>query len=156
MKVLVVYETYYGNTEKVARTIARALTNGREARVVRWSDFNPGMLQDIDLLVVGSPTHGFHHTEGIQKFLKDLPEGSLDGLRVASFDTRSDLTDVNFAFQYLMKKFGYAAEPVGKALEQKGGRLVTASQGFYIKDIQGPLKNGELERAASWAATLIQ
>lgn len=155
MKVLVVYETVYGNTEKVARTIARALTNGREARVVSWSDFKPEMLQDIALLVVGSPTHGFHHTEGIQKFLKDLPKGSLDGLRVAAFDTRSDLTDVNFAFRYLMKTFGYAAEPVGKALEQKGGKLVAAPEGFYIKDIQGPLKDGELDRAARWASKLF-
>lgn len=156
MKVLVVFETYYGNTEKVARTIAHTLTNGREARVVSWSDFKPEMLQDIDLLVVGSPTRGFHHTEGIQRFLKDLPGGSLDGLCVAAFDTRSDLTDVNFAFQYLMKKFGYAAEPVGKALEQKGGELAAAPEGFYIKDVQGPLKNGELERAARWAATLVK
>jgi flavodoxin len=155
MKALVVYETYYGNTEKVAFAVARALGGGKEVNVVKCADYHPDMLHGIEQLVVGSPTRGFHHTEGIQKFLKDLPDGSLDGLRVASFDTRSDLSDVNVAFQFLMKKFGYAAEPVAKTLEQKGGKLTLQPEGFYIKDVQGPLKDGELDRAGRWAAKML-
>ena len=155
MKTLIVYESYFGNTEKVAQAIGKALGSGGAVSVVKSTDFAPSALQGVDLLVVGAPTRAFRPTEGIQKFLKDLTEGSLDGLRVASFDTRSDLSDVNIAFQFLMKKFGYAAEPVGKALEQKGGKLTLQPEGFYIKDIQGPLKDGELDRAGRWATKML-
>ena len=49
-----------------------------------------------------------------------------------------------------MKLFGYAAEPISKKLRNKGAEIVIPPEGFCVNDTEGPLKEGELERAKSW------
>jgi hypothetical protein len=48
-------------------------------------------------------------------------------------------------------KGGYAASTIAKTLEKKGGKLAVPAEGFFVTGEQGPLKDGELERAAAWA-----
>lgn len=67
MKTLVIYDSVFGNTEKVAQAIAAAL--GTQA--VPVSQVEAGQMQGLDLLVAGSPTRKFSPTEGISKLLKD-------------------------------------------------------------------------------------
>jgi len=55
----------------------------------------------------------------------------------------------------MVRLFGYAAAPIAKRLKSKGGELVLAPEGFVVKDTEGPLKEGELDRAAAWARQLI-
>jgi len=40
-------------------------------------------------------------------------------------------------------------------LRKKGAELVVPSVGFYVIGQEGPLKQGELERAADWARALL-
>jgi hypothetical protein len=54
-----------------------------------------------------------------------------------------------------MKVIGYAAPRISSGLQAKGGRLAAAPEGFIVEDKEGPLKQGELERAASWARSLV-
>jgi flavodoxin I len=49
---------------------------------------------------------------------------------------------------------GYAAAPSAALLKKKGGEQIAPPEGFLVQDREGPLKPGELERAASWAAQL--
>jgi len=51
----------------------------------------------------------------------------------------------------MVKLFGYAAEPIAKRLGRKGGELAVTPEGFLVEGTEGPLKEGELERAAAWA-----
>lgn len=51
----------------------------------------------------------------------------------------------------MVKIFGYAAEPIARQLMKKGGTLALPPEGFYVKASEGPLKDGELDRAAAWA-----
>ena len=67
MKVLIVYDSAYGNTEKVARAIGGVITG--EVKVLRPGEVNPSELQSLDLLIVGSPTQGGRPTPAIQDFL---------------------------------------------------------------------------------------
>lgn len=144
MNALVVYDSQYGNTEKIARAVGSAL--GPDARVMRAGGVDPADLESVDLLVVGSPTHGGRPTEAIQGLLGRL-EGSLPaGMRVAAFDTRLAAKWVRI--------FGYAAPKIAGALENAEGTLVAPGEGFVVKGREGPLKDGELERAASWAREL--
>jgi flavodoxin len=151
MKALVIYDSVFGNTEKIARSIAAAL--GAPAIPVTQAD--AGQLRSLDLLVVGSPTRGFRPTEGISKLLNSLPKNHLAGVRVAAFDTRIVLETIDSkALRFLVDKGGYAASTIAKVLEKKGGHLVAPGEGFYVTGEQGPLKDGELERAAAWAGKL--
>jgi flavodoxin I len=144
MKTWVVYDSVYGNTEKIARAVGSAL--GPDARVMRADGVDPADLESVDLLVVGSPTHGGRPTEGVQGLLGKLEETLPKSTRVASFDTRLAAKWVGV--------FGYAAGRIARALEEAGGTLVAPGEGFVVKGREGPLKDGELERAADWAREL--
>lgn len=153
MKTLVIYDSVFGNTEKVAQSIAAAL--GTQA--VPVSQAEAGQLRGLDLLVVGSPTRKFSPTEDISKLLKDLSKDYLTGACVAAFDTRIDLETIDSkVFRFVVDKGGYAARTIAKSLEKKGGRLAAPGEGFYVTGEQGPLKDGELERAADWASRLAK
>jgi len=153
MKTLVIYDSVFGNTEKIARSIAVAL--GTQA--VPVSQVDAAQLTGLDLLVVGSPTRGFRPTEGISQLLNALPKKHLAGARMAAFDTRIDLETIDSkVFRFVVDKGGYAAKTIARALEKKGGQLAAPGEGFYVTGERGPLKDGELERAADWAGRLVK
>ena len=148
MKARVVYDSAFGNTEKVAQAMAEAL--GCEANHV--TEVTPEQLTGLDALIVGSPTQKFQPLKPIKDFLKEIPTGKLNGVRVAAFDTRIALEDTNSAIlNVFVKLFGYAAEPIAAQLVKKGGTQAMSPAGFFVNGKEGPLKDGELERAAAWA-----
>ncbi len=148
MNALVIYDSVFGNTEKIAQAIAAAL----DTSAIPVSQADGGQLHGLDLLVVGSPTRGFRPTESISKLLNGLPKNHLAGVRVAAFDTRIMLETIDSkALRFLVDKGGYAAKTIVKTLEKKGGQLAASPDGFFVTSEQGPLKDGELERAADWA-----
>jgi flavodoxin len=150
-KVLVIYDSVFGNTEKIAHSIAAAL--GTQAMPV--SQVDAAQLRGLDLLVVGSPTRGLRPTEDIAKLLNGLPKNQLAGMGVAAFDTRIALETIDSkVLRFIVDKGGYAAGTIAKALEKKGGQLVAPGEGFYVTGEQGPLKDSELERAGDWAGRL--
>ena len=142
MKTLIVYDSTYGNTEKIAQAIGEAIGD----QALRVGQANPADLKGFDLVIVGSPTHGGRPTPEIQSLLKASP--ALEGLSAAAFDTRhvSKWTVL----------FGYAAVRIARSLERSGATLVAPPEGFFVLGTQGPLKDGELERAADWAKGLTK
>ncbi len=152
MKILVIYDSVFGNTEKIAQSVAGALAERGEVETLNVKDATPQKLAGAGLVAVGSPTRAFRPTEGMQAFLKNLPANALNGVKVTAFDTRIALADVNNAFLTFMAHiFGYAAKPMANAMVRKGGQLAATPEGFFVKGTEGPLKDGELERAAAWA-----
>ncbi|MEW5717921.1 MAG: flavodoxin family protein [Chloroflexota bacterium] len=156
MNTLVIYDSVFGNTEKVARVIERAVGANGLVETLPVNQVTKEKLRGLDILVVGSPTRGFRPTEAISKFLNALPRNHLAGVGVAVFDTRIVLETINSqVFRFLVDKGGYAASHIAKSLERKGGKLVAPPEGFFVMGEQGPLKDGELERAADWARRII-
>jgi flavodoxin len=152
MTALVIYDSVFGNTEKIGLAIGAALS----APTLPVGQAKPEQVGGLELLVVGSPTRGFRPTEAISKFLNELPKNYLAGVQVASFDTRIALETIDSSvFRFIVDKGGYAASTIAKLLEKKGGKLLAPGEGFIVMGEQGPLKEGELERAAEWAKQLI-
>lgn len=155
MKVLVVYDSFFGNTEKVANAIGEALQPQHTVTVARTNEVTPEQLEGVELLAAGSPTRGFRPSEFTLAFLNRLSSGSLRGVRVAAFDTRIDMSKHKNAFlRFIGKFFRYAAEPTAAALVKAGGTQAGPPAGFYVEASEGPLRTGELERAAAWARSL--
>lgn len=155
MPALVVFESFFGNTEVVARAIAEALGAPHAARARRVDQLEPGDLANVDLLVVGSATRAFRPSPATQAWLRSLPPGRLEGVRVAAFDTRMDVAQVgNPLLSVLARLLGYAAEPIAKGLERAGGTPVGPPAGFVVEAKEGPLREGETDRARAWARTL--
>ena len=156
MKALVVYDSFFGNTEKIACAVGDAIGNVLSSRVdvqtLRVGDVKPEHLSGLSLLVVGSPTRSFSASPATKAWLKARAPNCLDGTKVAAFDTRADMGDVNSrTLTVFVKLFGYAAQPIASSLSKHGGTPVVPGEGFFIKDKEGPLKDGELERATEWA-----
>jgi flavodoxin len=157
MKALVAYDSAYGNTEQIARAICAALDARADVDCVRVGDANPDQLADLDLLVVGSPTQKFSPTGPTTRFLKAIPQGALEGVRVAAFDTRFPEAEIDKVriLAFFVRLFGYAAEPIASRLKKKGGQLALPPEPFYVSNTEGPLLEGELDRAADWARELL-
>jgi flavodoxin I len=141
MKVLVVYDSVQGNTEKVAQAMAEALAPS-EVKTARPGEANAADLKSFNLILVGSPTMGGRPTQPMIDFLAKIPADGLKDVEVAAFDTRMKAAWV--------KIFGFASRRIADALKSKGGKLLAPPEGFFVTGSKGPLKAGELERAAAW------
>jgi flavodoxin len=146
MKTLVVYDSVYGNTEIVARTIGDALPG--EVAVLRVGQVNPSELEAVDLLIIGAPTHGSMPSEAAQALVAKIGAPAREGVKVALFDTR-----LTWGF---LRRYGFAADKMADTLTAKGWALAVPPEGFFVRGLRkGPLKKGEAERAAAWAKGLV-
>jgi flavodoxin len=162
MKAMVIYDSVFGNTAQVAQAIGNGLSNAPGApgdvELRQIGDVKPDQLVGLDVLFVGSPTRGFRPTPATGDFLKSIPKNALKGVKVAAFDTRFTEEEINsqgFLLSKLVNVFGYAAKPISDRLEKKGGELVVPPEGFYVDGTEGPLTEGEFERAADWARQIM-
>lgn len=146
MKVAVIYDTVYGNTESIAKAIGDAIDG--DVRVSRVGNIDGSGLSKDELVVIGSPTLGGRPSQPMQDFLAKIPGETLKGLRFAAFDTRYTGSFV--------KMFGFAADKIAESLVSKGASLASTPQAFYVTGKKGPLKEGELQHASSWAKELVK
>jgi flavodoxin I len=147
MKTLVVYDSVYGNTEIIARAIGDAIPG--EAQVLRVGQADVGDLENVDLLVLGAPTHGAMPSEAMQGLVEKIGPPAREGARAATFDTR-------LTWKFLERWGGFAAPKMADTLVEKGWRLAGEPGGFFVRGLKkGPLKRGEAERAAAWAKELV-
>jgi flavodoxin I len=157
MKALVVYDTVFGNTEKIAHAMGDALGSEASVEVLRVGNVKLEQLTAAELLLVGSPTRGFRPTPAISRLVKAIPREGLAAVKIAGFDTRFSINDTKSAVRKaLVRMFGYAADPIANRLAQRGAAQIIAPEGFFVADTKGPLKDGELERAADWAKRIAE
>ena len=157
MKVLIVYDSVFGNTEQIAQAISDSLGSKENVETLRVNDVKIEKITGLDLLIVGSPTRGFRPTKAITNFLKRISINGLNGIKVAAFDTRFSLSSIeSSAIRFIVKTGGYAAKSIANRLKKNGGNLTVPPEGFLVTGEEGPLKKGELERAADWAKITIK
>jgi flavodoxin len=151
MKALVIYDTFFFNTEKIAQAVGKGLGSDNEVTVVKVDAVNPEMLEELDFLIVGSPTRAFNPTPASKSFIRKLSPNQLNGVKVTAFDTRLPINEKTPGIlRFLSGIFGYADKPLLDELKKKGGIQVVPTEGFMVTDSEGPLAVGELERAAAW------
>ena len=143
MNTLVVYDSQFGNTERIARIIAHSLREFGDAHAARVDPYHIFKTEGLDLLIVGSPTQGFSPTHEMQAFLRDISPEVLKSVGVACFDTR---------FRGRLWKSS-AARYMDRHLRAMGIEPLAAPESFFVKAMkkEGPLLDGEMERAVNWA-----
>jgi len=176
MKVAVVYESMFGNTEAVAEAIAEGLAGQDETDDVRALPVTKATAEElagIDLLVVGGPTHmrrmTSHRTREIRAQSRAhvtgrgtaLPENLapatdigvrewLGGLPMAPAGRRAAAFDTRLSY---LPAVG-AGPLIAVFLRSRGYRVEAVPRCFFVESPQGPLKAGERERAVAWGAAL--
>lgn len=158
MKALVWYDSFFGNTQQIAEVVAEAIRPYvRVVELQRIQNASPEDVEQADVLIIGSPTRGFQPSEDTKALLRQLPRHALRGMWVAAFDTRIALHTIeNGLFRWIVKTGGYAASTIHKSLLRHDGQAVIAPDGFCVTDKEGPLMEGELQRARAWGNTIGQ
>ena len=157
MAKMIIYDSFFGNTEKIAKAIGSTIGNEKQVMVNRVGEVKPEQLKDLELLIVGSPTRAFRPSPAITDFLNRVPENYLNGIKVTAFDTRMPMNDkVPGILKFFAKLFGYASKPIADKLVNKGGTLMTEPEGFFVESSEGPLVRGELKRAGEWAKMIMK
>ena len=156
-EALVIYESIYGNTRRIAEVIGAVLGEHYHVSVQQVADVAE-LPEAIDLLVVGAPTHRHGASQGIEEFLDRVPRDALLGVLAAAFDTR---------YEGASWLTGSAAGRIAHTLKNRGAHLVAAPKSFFIeKDVPSEhekrrhevelLEPGEVERAGEWARELLE
>lgn len=156
MRSLILFDSVFGNTERLARHLGKILEEKGESIVVKLPDYSPDMLRGKELLLLGSPTRAFKPTPAMTTLIRRLPVSTLKSLKIGTFDTRIAMEDIPVRFiRYFQKRSGGAASVMARQLARRGVTLISEPKGFCVKESEGPLKDGELDKAAAWALTLI-
>lgn len=162
MRALVVYESMFGNTKEIAHAVGNGLSSYLRVDVAEVGTAETNV-DDVDLLVVGAPTHAFGLSrpstrqdaarqgtgaivsagQGLREWLTCLT-GPAKETFAAAFDTRVAKPRVP----------GSAAHAAARRLQRAGFRKAAKAQSFYVVGTPGPLVNGELERARHWGDEL--
>jgi len=160
MNAVVVYESHWGNTAKVARAIAGGFGPGTP--VLTTDEATPEIIADADLIVAGAPLMMFQlptdsalqglagkngnaamppdvSHPSMRDWLAALPHGAG---RAAAFETRLRFSP------------GSAAGTIERGLVAAGYRRLAKGRRFYVQGSYGPLRYGELEAAQAWGKEL--
>lgn len=148
MDSIIVFDSYFGNTEKIGRAIAQAIPG---VVVRRVSHTTPSDLRGYDLIILGSPTRAFRPTQNMTELLKNVKSTDVNRSLIATFDTRIN-PNVNrsMVVKTLFQLGGYAAPTLQKIMFKKGAKPIVPSEGFWVTEYEGPPCEGEIERAVEW------
>jgi hypothetical protein len=164
MQAMVVYESYFGNTEQVARAIGDGLRKSFDRVDVVEVGSAPARVDDVDLVVVGGPTHAFgmsreNTREDARKRALSrgiVPASAGIGVRDWIQQVEGECAAATFDTVVAMSWFpvGSAAKRASASLGRRGFGELPAPEHFRVKDTEGPLVDGELERARVWGEEL--
>jgi flavodoxin len=148
MNALVVYFSKFGNTQMVAEAIAEKLASNGSVRTISSDDLTANELKDADLIVMGSPTHNMNLPKSVKPIFERLPRRVLSGTPIAAFDT-------SYKMSWWLNQFT-ASKRLAKKLRKLGGKLAVPPEIFHVMEREGPLYEGEIERAQTWAASILE
>ena len=143
MRIVIVYASQYGNTQKLAQAMGRTLAPDHEVRIVHAPAARTMTAEGVDLLFVGAPTQMRGLRLLAKPFLVGLEGRGFTGVPAAAFDTRMD---------GLVQTF--ASDVIARHLVGSGCQLVAEPASFLVAGLAGPLVEGEERRAASWARSV--
>jgi hypothetical protein len=160
MRALVIYESMYGNTQRVAEAVADGLRKHLPTTVAEVGTVADGLGDDVALLVVGGPTHAFSmsrdstRADAASKVTTPVVSrgrGLREWIDAVCAHNGSRPPAATFATKVRRPRlFGSAASAAAKRLRRGGFPLVTPPANFWVEGSEGPLSQGALESAQAW------
>ena len=142
MNALAVYDSQYGNTEKIAQAIAEALREFGKVEAIRAEKADTAKMESADMVLFGCPTQKWNMTPAIRTFLARVPSDIVKAPLIASFDTR---------FHKPSFLTSSAARSLANMVKKAGGNMLVPPQSFFVTATEGPLEPEEISRAQAWA-----
>ena len=147
MKVIVVYDTRFGNTETIAKALDAGLrkVGGIETTCMNVRELTAttiDSLSNYDLVCIGAPTEGFTASKSMKAFLDRLKHRNYSDKYGFAFDTRVD-----------WRLSGSAAKSIEKAIVNQGFRRIAPRDSAIVSTTKtggaitgATLKEGEAKR----------
>jgi flavodoxin len=148
MNINIVYFSKYGNTHKLAEALAGSLNPGATTHLFSMDQLPDPSWHEADLIIMGSPTHQMNLPQAVRPVLASMPRRILPKTPVAAFDT-------SYKMSPWLSRFT-AANKLASKLRKAGGKLIADPETFYVMGKEGPLFEGEIERAQSWALAILE
>ncbi len=132
----------------VAEAIAETLAADLSVGVIPSDQLTVAAFNEVDLVVMGTPTHNMNLPKVVKPVLEALPRRILRGVAVAAFDT-------SYKMSWWLNHFT-AAKRLARKMRRLGGLLVVPPETFHVMEREGPLYEGEMERAREdWAGIVL-
>lgn len=146
MNTLIIYDSAFGNTKQIALKMAEIFREHGYVHPIPVAEVDRLDHLDWDLLLIGGPTQLHRASPALNILLRTLPRRSLRGRYASAFDTR-----------YHQPRWltGSAARRLAHRLRRAGAKLLLPPESFFVTRREGPLLEGELDRADVWARTLL-
>jgi len=140
MKACVIFDSRYGNTEKIARSLEAGLRQaGIETVCANANDLTlEDSLAQYDLICLGAPTEWHTASKPTRALLRELKGIDLSGKYGFAFDTR-----------FAAPLSGSAAKLIEKELKDRGIVMIASRESAIVAGAKGGatlLKEGEEER----------
>ena len=134
-RAIVIYDTKFGNTEKIARALARGMEKqGVKVGCVKTDEVEIDKLVEYDFLAIGGPTHVRGVSKPMKAFLEKLKSVNIKGKKAFAFDTK-----------YKSRWAGSAGKGIEKTLKKLGMSIVKPHSSAIVTGSEGPLKDGTEE-----------
>jgi len=147
MKGIIIYDTSYGNTKKIAETITETLKeSGIEVDLFYVKDVKKLRPTDYSFLVLGSPTKFGTMSFTVKFFLGKLKGEEWADKPFAAFDTENP--------ENMEKKEWSAAEKIAERLKERKMNQLLPVLKAAVHDMKGPLVEGEINRVKDYARQL--
>jgi flavodoxin len=158
MKVLIVYDTKYGNTKQVANLIAEGITSsdGNEVIVNNVKDVNLKKEDSYDLILIGSPVHFGKHVGSVKKFINKLPKAKLNLKSYAVFNTYMGADSETI--EEGVCSYTKMLDKIETQIREKMPNLIKAGPGLPIKvnGMKGPISDEDLPKCKEFGMKLVQ
>ena len=140
MRACVVFDTVYGNTEKIARALESGLIEaGIQTVCMNVKDVATDALNQYDLLCVGGPTQYRTASKVMQDFVGSLANVDLAGKPAFAFDTRRD--------SFLA---GSAARYIEEGLRRRGMKIISPRMSAIIVSPEPEKEKQDFESKDEW------
>ena len=164
MRAVVVYESMFGNTQRIAEAIGAGVATRLGVETLEVGGAPPILGDDIALLVVGGPTHAFGMTrDSTREQAAEQAEGPIvskeAGIRewLSNLEAPSAVCTATFDTCFQKARFmGTAGRAAAKRLRRMGLPVVADPEHFYVSGTPGPLLPGEEERARRWGEEVAE
>ena len=131
-KAIVLFDTKFGNTEKIAKAIALGIEKQEiDVDCINVENVQIDKLAEYDLIAIGGPTHGFGMSKPIKTFIEKLEQLNLRNIHAFAFDTKTG-----------SRFWGSAAKGIEKRLKKLGLNIVKPYSSAIVKGLKGPLEDG--------------
>lgn len=135
-KAVVIYDSRFGNTEKIARALARGMEK-QDVKVdcFKVDEVDVQKLVEYDFLAVGGPTHMLGMSEPMKEFLENLNTVDISGKKGFCFDTRNQSRFNRF-------DLNSAAKRIEKRMKKMKVKMIKPRKSATVEGREGPLEEG--------------